>query len=231
VTVEVFVFPEHRAAGEAALEATVDAVMLYERLFKPYPHSSLSLVEGQFPDGMEYDGLFFLGQEYFAAYDGTPRNYLTALAVHETAHQWWYGLAGSDQALEPWLDEAWATYSELLFYEAVYPDLAGWWWDYRVNRFEPAGWVDSTIYDHRSFRPYVNAVYLRGAQFLQHLRDSLGDRAFLDLAHDLLASGTDSIVSTEQFLAIASEKAGGLERLPLDSFFHSEWLVLGHLQP
>jgi hypothetical protein len=221
VTVEVYVFPENRAAGEAALKATVDAVTLYGRLFAPYPHRTLSLVEGQFPDGMEYDGLFFLGREYFAAYDGTPRNYLTALAVHETAHQWWYGLVGNDQALEPWLDEAWATYSELLFYEAVYPDLAGWWWNYRVNRYQPAGWVDSTIYDFRSFRPYVNAVYLRGALFLQALRGTLGDQAFFDLARDLLALSNSSILSTEQFMAIAAEKAGGIERLPVEPFFHT----------
>lgn len=36
--------------------------------------------------GMEYDGLYFLGREYFATYDGTPHNYLSALAAHETAH-------------------------------------------------------------------------------------------------------------------------------------------------
>jgi hypothetical protein len=220
VTVEAFIFPEHRAAGQAALKAAADAVALYGRLFTPYPHGTLSLVEGGFPDGMEYDGLFFLGQEYFAAYDGTPRNYLTALSAHETAHQWWYGLMGNDPALEPWLDEAWATYSELLFYEAVHPDLVDWWWDYRVNRFDPAGWVDSTIYDFEGFRPYVNAVYLRGAQFLQLLRDSLGDQAFFDLARALLASLGEPLVSTERFMAIASEKAGGPEQLPLDSFFH-----------
>jgi aminopeptidase N len=96
------------------------------------------VVEAGFADGMEYDGLYFLGREYFAAYDGTPQNYLTALAAHETAHQWWYGLVGNDQALEPWLDEALCTYSELLFYEAVYPDLVDWWWTFRVNRFQPS---------------------------------------------------------------------------------------------
>jgi aminopeptidase N len=179
VTVMGYVLPEHLEAGRAALQATAQAVKLYSDLFAPYPHQQLSFVEADFPDGMEYDGLYFLGREYFEGYQGHPQGYLTAIAVHETAHQWWYALVGSDQALEPWLDEALATYSELLFYEHAYPDLVAWWWQFRVKRFNPAGYVDSTIYEHEGFRSYVNAVYLRGALFLDEARRQMGDAAFL----------------------------------------------------
>ena len=36
------------------------------------------------------------------------------VAVHETAHQWFYAMVGDSQALHPWLDEAFAQYSEEL---------------------------------------------------------------------------------------------------------------------
>jgi hypothetical protein len=36
------------------------------------------------------------------------------VAVHETAHQWFYAMVGDSQALHPWLDEAFATYAEEL---------------------------------------------------------------------------------------------------------------------
>ena len=219
VNVEVCAFPEHHVAGTAALKATTGALLLYDRLFGSYPHASLTVVEARFPDGMEYEGLYFLGQEYFAAYDGTPHNYLTALAAHETAHQWWYGIVGNDQALEPWLDEAWATYSELLFYETQYPDSVAWWWDYRVNRHQPTGWVDSTIYDHRGFRSYVNAVYLRGAQFLQELRGALGDEAFFSLIRYLLASDGSSMLSSQDFFEALSRYSGGDMSFARDEFF------------
>lgn len=205
VAVQVAVFPEHRAAGQAALEAISAALSLYGRLFAPYPHASLSMVEADFFDGMEYDGLFFLGQEYVKRFDGSPRNYLTALSAHETAHQWWYGLVGNDQALEPWLDEALCTYSELLFYEAVYPDLVDWWWAFRVDRFQPAGWVDSTIYEHAGFRPYVNAVYLGGAQFLQAVRDEVGDEAFLAMLADYAGRFSNSQASAGDFFDLLGE--------------------------
>ncbi len=202
-TVAAYAFPEHQEAGQAALETTASALALYSDLFAPYPHASLSLVEADFTDGMEYDGLYFLGREYFAAYDSTPQNYLTALAAHETAHQWWYGLVGNDQALEPWLDEAFSTYSELLFYEAVHPELAAWWWNFRVDRFQPTGWVDSTIYEHQAFRPYVNAVYLRGTQFLQAVREQVGDEAFAALLRTYVEGLAQDIISAEKFLQLS----------------------------
>ncbi len=182
--VRAYVFPEHIDAGTAALLSTTKAIDLYSDLFGSYDRSSLTLVESTFPDGMEYDGLYFLGQEYFKAYSGGTDNYLTTLSAHETAHQWWYAMTANDQAFEPWLDEALATYSERLFYEHEYPDQVNWWEFTRIQAYQPKGAVNSTIYDFIEFRPYVNAVYLRGAKFLQALRDEMGDEVFFSFMKD-----------------------------------------------
>jgi len=199
-----YVFPEHVQAGERAAQVSAQALALYaERFGLPagteYPHPSLAVVEADFFDGMEYDGLYFLGRDYYDGYDGTAQNYLVALSAHETAHQWWYGILGSDQAIQPWLDEAFSTYSELLFYERYYPELVAWWWEYRVNRFIPQGWVDSTIYDQSYFRPYVNAVYLRGALFLEHMRVVIGDEAFFGTLRAYVAAFAGRQASTRDF--------------------------------
>jgi hypothetical protein len=184
IRVRAFVFSGDEAAGQASLDATLAALQLYSRLYGPYTHDSLTIVESDFVDGMEYDGLYFLGKEYFAAYTGDPASYLVTLSAHETAHQWWYGMVANDQALEPWLDEALCTYSERLFYEDTYPDRVNWWWDARVHAYAPQGWVDKAIYDFTAFRPYVNAVYLRGATFLEKLRATIGDEAFFGFLQD-----------------------------------------------
>ncbi len=140
VTVTSYAFPWDEAAGKAALNDTARALALYGQLFGPYPHPSLSVVEADFLDGMEYDGLYFLSRGFYNLYDGTPKGYLTAIAVHETAHQWWFGLVGDDQALEPWLDEAMAAIQEL---QTRFPDdpylsdsLA--WLHYQRGRYEYA---------------------------------------------------------------------------------------------
>lgn len=209
VRVRAFVFPADIAGGQASLDATVQALELYADLYGPYAHDSLTIVESGFADGMEYDGLYYLGQEYFNNYKGSPDGYLTAISVHETAHDWWYGMVTNDQAYDPWLDEAFCTYSEALFYEHYYPDLVDWWWQKRVNSFEPMGWVNSSIYDYKSFRPYVNAVYLRGVLFLNDIRGLVGDevffsflREFFTQMHERANSDHLGLVTTDDFWLI-----------------------------
>jgi hypothetical protein len=184
VTVTSYFFTWDQAPGQQALQDTAQAVQIYSQLFGPYPHSSLAVVEADFLDGMEYDGLYFLSRGFYNLYDGTPKGYLTAIAVHETAHQWWYGVVGNDQAIDPWMDEALATYTERIFYEKAYPDLVDWWESFRVTMYQPTGWVNHPIYDYTGYTPYRNAVYLRGAQFFEDLRKTVGDDAFFAFLKD-----------------------------------------------
>ncbi|MGA2503919.1 MAG: M1 family metallopeptidase [Anaerolineales bacterium] len=201
VTITSYFFSGDESPAGAVLDATTRAVIIYGDIFGSYQHSSLSTVESPFFDGMEYDGLFFLSQEYYASYDGTLLNNLVDIAVHETAHQWWFGLVGNDQAMEPWLDEALATYSEELFYEKNLPQISAWW-KFRVESFSPAGWVDTDIYDGVNFRIYANAVYLRGAQFLEALRKKIGDGAFFAFLKDYAIQMSGKRATAEDFFSI-----------------------------
>ncbi len=210
VTINNYYFQYDEKAGQQVLQDTAKALELYSNLLIPYPHSTLSVVEADFLDGMEYDGLFFLSRGFYNLYDGTPQGYLTFIAAHETAHQWWYGLVGNDQALEPWLDEAMCTYMEHIFYENVYADyktssgesMVDWWWYYRVNFYDPNGWVDGTIYDFNLFLPYRNAIYLNGAKFLQDLRSLVGDPTFFSFLKDYAIRNSHKISTAVDFFEI-----------------------------
>ena len=192
----------NRKAGEAIMNATVQAIEIYSDVYGPYPYRSLSIVETFYPDGMEYDGLFYLSRNFYNAYDGTLLNNLIMIGIHEVAHQWWFGLVGNDQALEPWLDETLATYSERIFYERTSPSLLGYWWNFRVNDFQPSGKIDISIYEGRSFRPYTNAVYLRGAKFMENLRTRLGDEAFFAFIRDYTDQMSHKIATSDDFFRI-----------------------------
>jgi aminopeptidase N len=213
VTIYSYFFPYDEYAGEEVLQNTADALRLYDHLIMPYPHTTLSVVEADFLDGMEYDGLYFLSHGFYNIYDGTPKGYLTFIAAHETAHQWWYGLVGNDQALEPWLDEALCTYMEYIFYENIYADyppdsdqsLVDWWWYYRVYFYAPDGWVNGSIYDYDQFRPYRDTVYLNGAKFLNDLRVLIGDEAFFTFLRDYASKNRSRIASATDFFNILQE--------------------------
>ncbi|MBU1661000.1 MAG: hypothetical protein KKD28_05960, partial [Chloroflexi bacterium] len=205
VSVLGYAFPYDVIPGEAAFTATVDALELYTQLFGPYPFESLSMVQADFDHGMEYQGLYFLSKAFYSTYEGSAASYLVTIAAHETSHQWWFGLVGSDQALEPWLDEALATYSERLFLENLYPEALDWWWNYRVSWYEPTGWVDTSIYDAGGYLPYRNAVYLNGALFLEDLRALVGDEAFFAFLQDYASRNPDGPVTGDDFFAILRE--------------------------
>jgi hypothetical protein len=221
IPVTAYIFPEHRSAGEAALAASVAALDLFREIYGDIPRTALTIVEGEFADGMEYDGLYFLSWSYFDTYSGGPHNFLTTLSAHETAHMWWAGLVANDQALQPWLDEALCTLSEKIFYERYYPEAVDWWWEFRVSLYEPEGWVDSTIYDHDSFRPYVNAVYLQGVSFLQEARGLLGEEAFLGALKAYLQGNSYGDGTTEELLALLDQRAPGQLDALIDEYFRS----------
>ncbi|MFC1961043.1 M1 family metallopeptidase [Chloroflexota bacterium] len=175
-------------AGTHTLAITAAALELFADLYGPYPYERLIVIESDFPDGMEFSGLVFVGGEWFRTYQGDPAGYLTLITVHEVAHQWWYNLVGNDQSTQPWLDEALAITSEYVFLQENYPDLTDWWWEFRVNGYFPQGAVDATVYEFNTVRGYINAVYLRGAQFLHAIRQEIGTEAFFQWLADYAAN-------------------------------------------
>jgi hypothetical protein len=205
VTISSYYFPPSEAAGQAALKASAEALQLYSQKYGPYSHKTLSLVMGDFNDGMEYSAFFYLSRDFYNLYDRTPANYLTFVAVHETSHQWWFEQVANDQALQPWMDEALATYSERIYYENIHPELVSWWWSYRIDFYKPQGFVDIPIYDGQGFRPYTNAAYFQGAHFLETLRARIGDDAFFAFLRDYLVQGRGKIMHASDFFRILSQ--------------------------
>lgn len=208
-TVTSYYFPFHEAAGDQVLATTAEALALYERLFGPYQRPLISAVEADFSDGMEADGMYLLGGERYELFNRTPADFLVALAAHETAHAWWFGQVGNDQALDPWLDEALCTYSEYLFYEQLQPASFDWWWAYRLMFYQPRGKIDISIYDTQGlgYREYRDPVYLNGAVFLHELRVAMGEEVFFAFLKRYLETYQDRIATTEGFIQLAQESS------------------------
>ena len=222
-TIAIYTFPDAingvGADGPShIMQETIKAVTLFGQLFGEYPYERFAVVQGDFPDGIEFTGLVFVGTAWFYHFDGTHYNYLTLISVHEAAHQWWYAGVGSDSALHPWLDEALATYSEYLFIEAYYPADKNWWWTFRVADFFPQGDVDSTVYEFNTIRDYINAVYLRGVQMMHNLREDIGDEAFFELLREYGRAGDGRIVEPSLFWAQFTAEQLRLSQQTRDDF-------------
>jgi hypothetical protein len=200
-----YYYPGYETQGLAILNAAVRAIGLFETKFAPYPYGSLAIIQADLNDGQEYDGLIFLATRFYNEYNGSARSNLVTIGVHEVAHQWWFGLVGSDSAMEPWLDEALSIYSEALFYQYIYPNAYNWWWQFRVNYFNPSGYVDTTIYEGGTFRAYVNAVYLNGGNFMEALHLRMGDDDFFRFLREYASRYGRGRATAYDFFAVARQ--------------------------
>ena len=83
---------------------TVASLQRFSQRVGPYPYQDYAVAEVPTGPSMESPAMIWLTQTAIA------RGTLKYLIVHETAHQWFYGIIGSDQAAEPFADEAMAEF-------------------------------------------------------------------------------------------------------------------------
>lgn len=75
IVLQSYYFPQHQAAAEHTLDVAEQALDLFEKLYGPYPHKSLTMIETYVNDGLEADAGFFLDTFYYAGYTGGEKNY------------------------------------------------------------------------------------------------------------------------------------------------------------
>jgi aminopeptidase N len=91
------------------------------------------------------------------------------IAVHETAHQWFYAMVGDSQAEHAWLDEAFATHAEQLV-DGTLP---------APGNLTLRGPVDRPTADYGAdVQDYYRLTYDKGAAALRAARDAAGPAAF-----------------------------------------------------
>lgn len=182
VVVSVYSLSDDSPAGEI-LQIAMAALRLFNERFGPYPYPALRLVA--FPSagvaGMEYPGLIYLSYRPDDAR-------LAPVIAHEVSHQWWYGVVGNDVFNAPWLDEALAQYSAIVYLEetegaeAAQQQLQEY--EDELTRLRVLEGYDMPVgspvwaFAPPKFKYYFDIVYGKGPLFLGALRREIGDDAF-----------------------------------------------------
>ena len=172
---------------EKNLQAGVDAIVTFNELFGEYPYNVLNIVKCDFiHGGMEFPNLI-----YISSLVQNESDYINVI-IHETAHQWWYSVVGSNAFAYPWLDEGLTEYSTVLFYENN-PDYGYNRQDLIKNATESYkffievyssvyGDVDTTmnrsLNQYKTEPEYVYNTYVKGMLLFDSLRTFVGDKKF-----------------------------------------------------
>lgn len=188
--------------GEWA-DATMTAVKELSASFGPFPYEDLwvTIVPG-FTSGIEFPGAIQFGDIHPARYP--------SLAPHEVAHMWFYGLVGNNQARDPWLDEAFAEYAEVLVNDTVdellqFPTPSA----VRNRVGESMEWYAAL----RQPDLYASGVYRQGGQMLHRARREVGAARFDQLLRDYVDANAHRVVTDEDVVRAFEDEPRVVELL------------------
>jgi hypothetical protein len=172
----------YRSSANSALilDAAADAIRAYQARLGAYPYKVFKVVQSSGGYGMESPGLIWIPY-------GLGSANLRYLVSHETAHQWFYGMVGNDQARQPFADEAAADF--------MAREITG---TRRSSRCA-TGRLDRTIYAYSS-TCYYEIVYIQGGNLLSEARRRMGSTAFWGALRQYVADHRFGLTSTKTLL-------------------------------
>lgn len=110
VTVRVYCIPGHEHYAQEMVGIVSKAITRYSQWFGPYAYPEFTVAESFFGwNGNECSGLVMIDERVFDM-PHVGGGYVEYLVSHETCHQWWYNVVGTNGYCETWMDEAVVTY-------------------------------------------------------------------------------------------------------------------------
>jgi len=197
---------------------TADALEVEEGWFGPYPFANEKYGHSEFTfgGGMEHQTMSSMGSGSIT------------VVSHELAHQWYGDNISPKRWAHLWLNEGFATYAEILYWEAREAAFPGTYEIVRDQYYRSARRAVGTLVlqDTTSVSDMFDGyrVYAKGAMVLDMLRYVVGDAMFKQIMQKYAADpkvryGT---AVTADFQRVAETESG----MNLDAFF-SQWVTTG----
>ncbi len=198
--VRVLAFPRYEWAARKMLQVACEAIPDYNHWFGPYPYDEFDIVQGQFPwNGNECSGLIMIDERVFAIPE-FGEMYLEHLISHETLHQWWYNVVGTNGYCETFMDESVVAFYTARRLQAKFGKNAAWLKYKRGFEWLPQihhdtyllnglygtlgrGEETATVQPLPGFGNVVtlfSMTYDRGAKILAMIEERIGCEAFRD---------------------------------------------------
>lgn len=121
VKIRALIAPGHMNSAKRYVTAVQGTMKRFDEWYGPYPYAQVTLVDppagAGATGGMEYPTLITLGTSWLM-----PKSVLGPEMVteHEYGHQYWYGMVGSNEFEDAWLDEGINSYTEVKIMDALY---------------------------------------------------------------------------------------------------------------
>lgn len=231
VRVQVFYHDYQKGFARRHLDSAIKTLEWFEKHVGPYPYPVLTIVDPAYnaggSGGMEYPTFVTT-----LSITDLPRlsgvKLPEVVTVHEVGHQWFYGLLGSNEFEEAWLDEGLNQFSENRIMDEHYGGVIDFYGvklggaDQSRGGYVRTPGLDPTLqkaWEYASEGSYGNSTYSKSATFMHTLMNQIGEAkldAGLRLYYQRFAFKHPR---TGDFIATLSEAAGQ----DLNPFFDT-WL-------
>lgn len=225
-TVTSYYHPENVGGGEQVLEWATQSLAIFTELFGPYPYTTLDLVAVPALIGYEFPQLIFIGADYYPdpVTSGSRIGAIEFLVAHEVAHQWWYGLVGSNPHRHAFLDEGLTEYSAVLYFEQQYGlEVAEAQFDaglvlrYATMLITDEDYIaDQPTAAFPDILTYYTTVYRKAGLGFAALRAEIGDEAFFAGLQHYAETMRFEVANPDDLLTVFEEASGR----DLDELWH-----------
>ncbi len=201
------------------LKYATKSLAYFSNAFCKYQAPRYVVVQTNLPyGGMEYSGMSVLSSDL-------RESEVAQAVVHETAHQWWYALVGSNQFLHAWQDEGLCELSSALYFnegqEGAYQEAM-----HRSERAYRAYFSTSTQIEDRERvtmdRPLTQFLsdfeyrcisYDKSLVLFDRVRSVIGDKKFFTALKEYAKAYAGKIASPEDLVACFHKTEAKVEGL------------------
>jgi len=203
------------------LHALKGTMLKFEEWYGPYPYPQITVVDppynGSAAGGMEYPMFITAGTSWLM-----PKGLLGPELVteHEYGHQYWYGMVGSNEFEEAWLDEGINSYSETKVLDALYGKNTsvirmpfGTAGDRHIQRLSYSGIADWDPITQKGWlfasgHSYAGTTYSKTATVLLTLEQLIGEAKVQEILRVYFTRFRFKHPTAADFLATVNEVAG-----------------------
>jgi hypothetical protein len=218
VTLKCVALPGHEFYAKELLRIVGEAIPIYSKWFGPYPYQQFTVAESFFGwNGNECSGLILIDERVFAM-PHLGVGYVEYLASHETCHQWWYNLVGTNGYSETFMDEGAATYFTHRMLDGKlgpnnnllkWPDEVSWLPNIRRENYRNASWYGAIkrneapaaagdLPDFGHLYGLFSGAYDRGSKVYGMIEHRLGEAAFFEFIRGLVRKYSFDVLTAAQ---------------------------------
>lgn len=204
---DYYVLPYNLEKAKETFKQTKEVMMVFEELFGnyPFPEDGFAMIESPY-EGMEHQGAIAYGNGYEKKNNSFINKEYDYIIIHESAHEWWGNSVSAGDMADMWIQEGFATYSELLFmekrfgYDTYLKEAAGKM--IQIFNFWPL--VGNRDVNENTFAS--NDVYTKGAMLLHNLRCTINDDSlFFRIIKDFAVKYRQKVVTSNDFIRLVNE--------------------------